>query len=270
MLGKLFKHECRAMGRVMIPLYLVMIFIAGLFAFNMKIGMSQSARTLLQRFAIVTSFLFFAAVMAVFVVMFIMVVQRFYKNLLGTEGYLMFTLPANTLQHIAGKALSAMLWIVLGILAGVASGFLIVFILSDVPEFIKELQYAWSLVMGDHVKVLQIVMVVIVILLGILESLCKIYAAIALGHQFNSHRLLMSIIAFIAFGIAEIALTSLPVIRHWIGRASYFLSFSEQGKTATVSVIFSQSVPMLITSLIGIVLYGGMTWYLLDRRLNLE
>ena len=40
MLGKLLKYEIRAMGRIMLPLYLVMIFIAGLFAVNMRMSMS--------------------------------------------------------------------------------------------------------------------------------------------------------------------------------------------------------------------------------------
>ena len=138
MLGKLIKYEFKAMGRVMLPLYVVMIFLAGLLSFNLKTGMNDSAQSLLQKFAIILAFLFFAAVMAVFVVMVIMVIQRFYKNLLGTEGYLMFTLPVSTWQHILSKALTAMIWIVLGIAAGTAAGFLMVGILSSVPEFIKE------------------------------------------------------------------------------------------------------------------------------------
>ena len=34
MLGKLLKHEIKAMGRIMLPLYAVMIFAACLFAFK--------------------------------------------------------------------------------------------------------------------------------------------------------------------------------------------------------------------------------------------
>ena len=74
MLGKLIKYEFKAMGRVMLPLYAVMIFLAGLLSFNLKTGMNDSAQSLLQKFAIILAFLFFAAVMAVFVVMVIMVI----------------------------------------------------------------------------------------------------------------------------------------------------------------------------------------------------
>ena len=266
MLGKLIKYECKAMGRIMIPLYLVMIFVAGIFAFNIKHGMSDNAQTLLQRFAIITSFLFFAAVMAVFIVMFILIVQRFYKNLLGTEGYLMFTLPTNTLQQILSKALTAMLWITVGIGAGIAAGFLIVFILSDVPEFLREIESAWKMLVGNKINVVNIVLAVVLIFLGILESLCKIYASIAIGHQFNSHRLLMSIVAYIAIGIVEMVLTAIPFVNRFIGKINITIS-SDPG---AVSPAFRQMLPLYAGVILGIAVYGTLTWYLLDRRLNLE
>ena len=55
MLGKLLKYEIRAMGRIMLPLYLVMIFIAGLFAVNMRMSMSGNAKALLEKFALIKS-----------------------------------------------------------------------------------------------------------------------------------------------------------------------------------------------------------------------
>ena len=121
MLGKLLKYEIKAMGRVMLPLYAVMVFAACLFAFNLRLNMSGVAKFIVDRFAIVTGFLFGAAVLAVFVVMVIIVIQRFYKNLLGTEGYLMFTLPARTHEHILSKAISSFLWILIGGAAGLAA-----------------------------------------------------------------------------------------------------------------------------------------------------
>ena len=37
----------------------------------------------------------------------IIMVQRFYKNLLGDEGYLMFTLPVKTWQNVLNKLIFA-------------------------------------------------------------------------------------------------------------------------------------------------------------------
>ena len=38
MLGKLLKYELKAMGRIILPLYLVLILAAGLFAVNIKLN----------------------------------------------------------------------------------------------------------------------------------------------------------------------------------------------------------------------------------------
>ena len=137
MLGKLLKHEIKAMGRIMLPLYAVMIFAACLFAFNLRMNMSGMAKFIAEKFAIVTGVLFGAAVMVVGVVMIVMVIQRFYKNLLGTEGYLMFTLPARTHELILSKALSAFLWMFIGVVSGMIAGFAMVAITSNVAAFAR-------------------------------------------------------------------------------------------------------------------------------------
>ena len=45
-----------------------------------------------------------------FVATLIVVIQRFYKSLLGDEGYLMFTIPVKAWQNILNKLLVSMLW----------------------------------------------------------------------------------------------------------------------------------------------------------------
>ena len=49
---------------------------------------------------------------AAFVMCIIVTIQRFYKNLLGSEGYLMFTLPVSTTANILSKAITAFIWII--------------------------------------------------------------------------------------------------------------------------------------------------------------
>ena len=265
MLGKLLKYEIRAMGRIMLPLYLVMIFIAGLFAVNMRMSMSGNAKALLEKFALITGFLFFAAIMAVGVVMLIMVIQRFYRNLLGTEGYLMFTLPVTTLQHIISKALTSLIWIVIGIAAGAAAGFLMVGILSNIPEFMKELQDAWKMFFSTKDLAAKVILLVIFLIVGITESLCKVYAAMAVGHQLSSHRVIGSVGAYIGFGIVELILGNIlsadnALFGKLIG------TFNQAFSTIPNSVL----IQLIIVSVIGTAVYGVLAWFLLDRHLNLE
>ncbi len=265
MLGKLLKYEIRAMGRIMLPLYLVMIFAAGLFAVNMRLGLSGTAKTVVEKFALITGFLFFAAILAVMVVMTLMVVQRFYRNLLGTEGYLMFTLPVTTLQHIVCKALTSLLWIVIGIGAGVLSGFLMVGILSNIPEFMEELQEAWRMFFSTDGLAVRIVLFAVLVIVGIVESVCKVYAAMAAGHQFSGHRILASVGAYIVFGIVELILGTV-----FSADNKVFGGLVGSVGRAVGNIPNGSMLVFILVALIGVIVYGGLSWYLLDRRLNLE
>ena len=57
---------------------------------------------------------------AVFIVTFFVIIQRFYKNLLGDEGYLMNTFPVTTITNITSKLSIATFW-------NIVSGFVAVF-----------------------------------------------------------------------------------------------------------------------------------------------
>ena len=56
---------------------------------------------------------------AIAVLCFVSTVQRFYKNLLGREGYLMHTLPVTETQLILSKLLTSMVWVLCSGLVGI-------------------------------------------------------------------------------------------------------------------------------------------------------
>jgi hypothetical protein len=159
--------------------------------------------------------------------------------------------------------LSSMIWIVVGILAGTSAGFLMVAIISDLKtfnEFISEIMNNLDALFGSGSLMRQLGMMVLVLILGVLKSLSEIYASMAVGHQFNSHRGIMSIAAYIVFSIIEMCLGFMPFIRKLGERGG--LLYNEQ-----LSGAFPAAV---VFSLVGILVYGTITWKLLDSRLNLE
>ncbi|MEI3280961.1 MAG: hypothetical protein V8R46_09675 [Eubacterium ramulus] len=65
-------------------------------------------------------------IVALMIVTIVMVLQRFYKNLLKGEGYLMHTLPVPTWMLVASKVISSLIWILLSIAVLFVSIFVLV------------------------------------------------------------------------------------------------------------------------------------------------
>ena len=98
MLGKLLKYELKATSRVFIPLYIAILVVSivnGL-SLNLEILNIQGLAT------IVLMCLF----ISLFVITIVVTIQRFNKNLLKDEGYLMFTLPVSSKHLVLSKYLT--------------------------------------------------------------------------------------------------------------------------------------------------------------------
>ena len=75
--------------------------------------------------------LFLILLVAVFVTSFIMMIIRFYKNLLTSEGYLMFTLPVSVSKLIWSKLIVIVIWMILSVIVGVIACLILVMSISD-------------------------------------------------------------------------------------------------------------------------------------------
>ena len=116
MLRKLLKQEFRATARVMLPLYLVTFVLA--LAVRLVLLLSQNqvlldsvgGRTLRAILLGVSVTAFVVAAIATFLAALIQAVLRFRSNLLGDEGYVMFTLPVSTHQLVWAKLITSVVW----------------------------------------------------------------------------------------------------------------------------------------------------------------
>ena len=109
MLGKLLKHEFRATYRTMLPMFgvvLVLSLLANL-SFARIADTDSGALDILFGLFIMAFFLglFTMGVMAM-----VVMIQRFYKNVLGDEGYLTLTLPVNVHEIVWSKLIVSFVW----------------------------------------------------------------------------------------------------------------------------------------------------------------
>lgn len=121
---KLLKYEWKACARTCLPLYGVLILMS--FVTHLLYSTPQNS-TFGFMLPAISSMLYMGVMMAAFVVTAVILIQRFYKNLLGSEGYLMFTLPVTVTQHLLSKTIIAVVMIAL---SGIAA-FLSIGIFAD-------------------------------------------------------------------------------------------------------------------------------------------
>ena len=123
MFGKLLKYDCRSMLKQFGFIWPAALALALINRFTL--GGLDGSSAVGETAAGIAMLVYVAILMAMFVIAVIFVIQRFYKGLLGDEGYLMHTLPVKPWQLVASKLLTAVLATMASVLVAVGSIFLI-------------------------------------------------------------------------------------------------------------------------------------------------
>lgn len=270
MLSKLLKYEFKATGRVMLPVLIALLAVSGLL--NLCGSVAEHTRS--QIISLITGMLGFVYVMAILaigVVALVAVIYRFYKNLLTDEGYLMFTLPVNRHQLIWAKLLSALLYTAASAVAVTLSILLVLLPIADWSGFWGDLgELLSSITESLHFGVpgpLLLLWIAVLAILTVFSGFLMVYAAIALGHSFSNHKILLSVVFFIAFSLAmQAAGLSSFAFQLTVGEQIIETSGSAASLLDGTRFLVIDSIETLVAC--GV--FYTLTWYSLQKRLNLQ
>lgn len=260
MLSKLLKYEIKSTARLFLPLYMAVIIFAGInrLLFSNSFSGTSIPLNLQGIISFISMFIYVILIVGMMAMTLIVMIQRFYKSLLGDEGYLMFTLPVQTWKHIMNKLIVAMFWTILSAIIAVCSIFIIAYVNGPSIKFseISEL-------FRNYIGYTGMIEIVILVLLSIAAYILMIYAAIALGHLFSKHKLLASFGMYIGIStISQMLLTAfIPLINLQSFTAAAVPSHSQIQMLFLYSIIYSAIV------IIGCFALSNL---LLKRNLNLE
>lgn len=275
MLGKLLKHEFRATARTMLPMFgvvLVLSLLANL-SFARIADTDSGALDILFGLFIVA---FFLGLFTMGVMSLVVMIQRFYKNVLGDEGYLTLTLPVNVHEILWSKLIVSFVWFLATGLIAIAAVFVAVFTLTyselgemlrNMPSFGEMLRLFFE---KTHITPGQLTGIILqlaaMIILSSLTACLHFYAAMALGHSFSNNKVLLSVVFFIAISFFFSFVTSLL----GICTGGISLRVVEESGSAVVKSLQVMTLGSMICILIeGAVLYL-LTTYCLKHRLNLN
>ena len=287
---KLLKYEMRAMNRRLFPVYLGMLAVAllnGFFGMGALVADSDALHNLVESLPSPLSFLlgmmqviiitlFFGILIGMMVIWLLTTINRFSKGLLGEEGYLMFTLPVTTGRLIGAKLLASSIHLVL---ATVVAALSMCFMAgtTGITAFFRLLTDAnFGAFFGELTRTcptwpLFALEFLAVCVLGVFGTVLHFYLSMALGHLSNSHRTLMSVLAYIGISVVMSMLTSMGfsglMLLEDIGFVENMVRFVfAHGQLAGHLMMLA----LIALSVAECAVFWFGTRYILKRRLNLE
>ena len=279
MLGKLIKYELLAEYRKYAFLYVGILFAALTCVFFDKVLGSLGDFQIFEILSSLTAVLFTMLCFAALFMIAVFAAMRFYKNMYRDEGYLMHTLPVKSWQHIAAKIIATYIWTILSVIV-IILGICILGIGEDwIPEFIRGFKEGFAAGLGiaeaDLVilKVFWWYSIAMLILYPAFVSIF-IYFCISVGSLFNSHKILMAIVAFIGVNTVSQIVSSVGLWVMGYGEVMELVAAESVTETQLAQMMadfFSQY--FVFSAIFCVILYGAMlffTNFIMSKKLNLE
>ena len=209
MLGKLMKYDLRSGIRTFALIWIGLAALAAINGLTLRIAFDGDIQSELANFIITVlpMVLLVALYVAMGIFMLVFIINRFYKGLLGDEGYLMFTLPVSVSEHIGSKLLTSMIFSVASAIVALLSGVLLMAVLtppnfSDVAQAFQEA--------GRYLRVNPlpagtgwvVAEFIVYTLIAAAVSILQIYTAISIGHLGKKNRGWFALLAYVGISIA--------------------------------------------------------------------
>ena len=218
MLVKLLKHEFRSTGRVILPVIAAVIGFSVMSGVAMRLLAANIALHWTVRFVLrIVQLVFGVSLFAACVVAFVMMIQRFYKSLMGDEGYISFTLPVTVDGHIWAKLITSAVWFAVVALVCTLASSVAYSIGNSAPISTTGLGDFFATASREFGAGNVVGFVLEAALMAILAcfAACQhFYAAMAVGCSASNNKKLLSVVAYLVMSIGRnaLALMALPML----------------------------------------------------------
>ena len=266
MLGKLIKHEFKDTAKNFCAMYLIVLLIGVVFKVAIEIEVSFKIDNIILD--IVSLIMVTAFVLGILAIMFgtiILILKRFYDNVVKDEGYLTFTLPVSTGKIIAAKALVSYLWIIISGLAILVMGLLMfvghidafIIIKKGIVETCDKISNAglWS----------GVILLIIVILVSLYSYISVGYACFSVGQTWNKNKLLGAVITYVVIYFVTQIISVAAMVVIFGSNMTMLDDVQMVDKSFNYLMIFS-----LVLTVIKCVVCDIITHVVLRKKLNLQ
>lgn len=260
MLKKLIKHEFKDTMRLFIPMFGFIVVLTPIFSLMMSLG-SQPYD---EKTADALSLIFGSGIIGYCLLLFgllivtqVLIAIRFYKTMTSQEAYLTFTLPAKTGQILFAKWLVSFVWYILACTIALISMFIVILIATPITmsDIIHGIGFVLQTINLSDFSAL--VLFGIFILISLSFSILMMYLSIMIGQLVQTHRVALSIGAFLGLSQGLQIVISLLAI-------PFVLIFPAIDSIHIVLLLFC-----LLYGALGVIFYL-VTYLITTKKLNIK
>lgn len=286
MLKQLLKYEFKATKSLYFGLYLALALLSVVLGVTFRQEHVLAHSTSFQNLEVILMIVYVSVILAIAVLCFVSTVQRFYKNLLGREGYLMHTLPVTETQLILSKLITSMVWVLCSGLVGIVCITVMVAVGVFDPETFGMVDWnswkqLWQMLYEEIGPEFWVAMAwtILINLARLADLILCVYAACMIAHPFRKH---VVILAFIGLNIVENQIDKLLGTNH----VNLFMDITYRVADVNVTGVSYGVTPMRwLTAALGTdvsylfcfavtaaiaAAYFFLTRWLMKNKLNLE
>lgn len=274
MLGKLIQYEFKHTAKTMALTYAVLAAAtlmgsAALYRLHCEGNGAAPSGSFLTVISVIMLLFYVIAIIAIYCVDFIYLCSNYYKTMYSAQGYLTHTLPVSPAASFGVKIFAMFVWMFVSTVLSALSFLVLGRIGSGGAIFNEFSAYAWNTFSEEVYAMfgisggLLLFLFALSGLLGILLSILWIAASMAVGQLSQKNRTGFSILAAVAFYMANQIINTI-----FLAVSGYNLgSLLDGSASAFMKTVLWGSITMTIVFLV--ILYG-ICIYINKRKLNLE
>lgn len=179
------------------------------YSYSWNASANETLRRIQNVLGVTFTIAYVIIVIALVILTYILMCERFYKSMYSEQGYLTHTLPVNPLSNLNARLITSLVWLfVSGIILFIS--IMLIAISLDPQEFWEDMRsFSYSAFdaecaysTGYHFPVFALILLLL-ILVACANALLLVFAALSLGQLANLHKLRAAIGFGVAFAFLE-------------------------------------------------------------------
>lgn len=260
MLSKLIKYEFKNTYKSLLMLFVVVILTSCL---SRLLGIVTKSYMFLKTLVGIVNVLNVIFIIGLPIIVFIMLIARYYRTMVKDEGYLTHTLPVSKNSLVLSKLIVTIIELILSVLVSISSLFVAFDIFNKIKPYAKE----FINIINSYSKLI-IPIYFTLLFIGIIFYILLIYTSISFGQRKKENKGLFSVIyGIVIYNVVQIAslvIAFIPML--WYPNFIELMN-QEIPPASLLNTIFIISIVLNI--IICIVLYK-LNLRNLENKLNLE